>query len=176
MAVDSYTYGVVAGLQRRVGWMVPDKRFSANTSPTLGEVEQILDQVASRIHMQLQQHGYPVNTYAEVLALSAPAARWLRWLNEVGAAGELTQMFPMEAMPDYDTSRFGHGRPSYSSDFKRGLQQIGTNALERLGLTKETESSSDLVCGSCTTTDGETKKPIFTRGMYDYPGTRSLVE
>ena len=170
MAVGTYTYGTVAGVEQRVGWVVDDRTFATGTTPTLTEVEGILDQVASEIHRALAESGYPVSTKTTVTTDAPRAATWLTSLNEDGAASRVMMMSPYEAMPDSEN------RPPYETKFKNGLKAIAGIFLEQLGLSRERALSAYLVSGSYKTTTGNVKKPLFKRDTFDYPSSRSLTE
>ncbi len=174
MSVSDYTYGTVAGVHRRIGWINASRQmFDGETQPTLADVESTLDQVASRIHAALVQAGYPANTYTAVNTASARAALWLRALNEDGAAADLLMTFPMAGDPE---SGMKNTIAHWKKSFEGGLALIAGNFLDSMGLSRTIALSDQLRSGSYKTEDGETKLPVFTRDVFDYPSSRTLAE
>lgn len=173
MSVDSYTYGTVKGVFRRVGWLnAGRKNFDGTTQPTLEQVELTLDQVASRIHSALASAGYPVSSKADLTTASARAAAWLGTLNDDGAAADVLMTNPMAMDPE---SAMNPGK-YWGNKFDAEMKLIAGSFLATLGLERTSASSAQLRSGSYQNTDGEDKLPIFTREMFDYPGSRSLTE
>ena len=172
MTVSTYTYGTVAGVQQRVGWVVPDRTFGSSTTPTYAEVEHILDQIAADIHTKLAEAGYPIDTKTTITANAPRAATWLELLNELGACAEIVMSFAQAGDTERDENPSGY----YRSSYKNSLKMIGSNFLHHLGLSKERNLSDNLVCTSDLNEDGEEKKPLFKRSTFDYPGARTIVE
>lgn len=172
MSVKDTTYGTVAGIQVRVGWMVSSRTFSGSTTPNTTQVEGILDQIASEIHAKLAEAGYPISTKAVVTAAAPRAADWLEQLNEDGASALLLMTNPVAGDPEEDKDPSGY----WKSRYKEGLKMIKGTFLSFLGLSRDREMSDHLVSGSYKNTDGEKKLPIFTRNVFDYPSSRTLTE
>ncbi len=172
MAVDSYTYGTLAGLQVKAGWVVPDRTFSDSTTPSTTEVEGILDKIGSEIHMKLAEAGYPVDTKADVTTNAPRAVTWLEQLNEVGAACDIIQTYAIAGDPE------SGNRPSvhWCKRYQDGLKMIRGGALDFLGMSRDRDLSSNLVGTWYKNTDGVVKKPIFKRDTFDYPSSRSLTK
>ncbi len=170
MAEDAYTYGVVAGVELRAGWAVASRTFGASTIPTTTQVEGVLDQVASRIHMKLAQLGYPLKTKTDLTTVSAILARWLAALNEDGAAAEILMTYATARDPETGEN---HPASHYTRLYSEGMKMIGGSFLSDLGLTKDRESSRQLIGTSVKDVDGNYKYPTFKRTMLDYPGARS---
>ena len=75
-------------------------------------------------------------------------------------------------MPDAPPSRGNW----FQKRFEDGLKQIiSGNFLAVMGLTR-TGRYELVFAGSQEDEDGNTKLPLFTRGMDDYPGSRNLTE
>ena len=174
MSVNSYTYGTVKGVHRRIGWIVPNRQmFDGESVPTAEDVEQTLDQAASEIHMRLARAGYPVNTAATLSADSPRAYAWLQALNEDGAGATLLGSLPQAFDPD--TS----GPNAYKvlqGKWDNGLKLIDSRALDQLDLYKSDTDASEIYSGSLQDDEGYDKLPFFKRGMFDFPGSRSLTE
>lgn len=172
MTVDTYTYGTVDGVHRRIGWLVGRAPFDGSTQPALSEVEAALDGIASEIHAKLMETGYPVNTKSSVNNTSAQLANWLERINEDGAAADVLMTFPSATDPDSAVNP----QKYYSKRYEAGLNMIASKAIDRFGLSREETLSEGLESGSYKNSDGAVKKPLFTRDMTDYPGSRSLTE
>ena len=168
MTVSSYCYGTVAGVQQKVGWVVPSRTFSASTVPTTTEVENILDQIAAEIHAKLTEAGYPVSTAAAVLAAAPRVSDWLEMLNEAGACAEIVMSFAIAG-----DSQSGADYPAsyWRKRYQDGLKMIPGRFLNDLGLTRTSELSEHLVSGSTYDTDGNEKLPLFKRKMWQVPGS-----
>jgi hypothetical protein len=166
MAVSDYTYGTVVGLQVKAGWVVSSRTFTVSTVPSTSEVEGVLDNIASEIHMRLAKHGYPVYTKAVVVASAPRVATFLGQLNELGAAAELIQTYAIAGDPTDGSRPSGY----WKDQFKQGLEQIASGALDYLGLTRERALSSNLVGTWVEDENGNEKKPLFKRNMFDVPG------
>ena len=173
MSVDSYTYGTVEGVHRRVGWVMNNRGpFDGTSQPALSEVEAILDDVASQVHAALSNAGYPVNTKAAMTTVSAQLAAWLARINDDGAAADILMTFPLALGEQGSVSPAKY----YADKFKAGLKEIEGRTIDRFGLSLSESLSSLLQSGSYKDTDGNVKKPLFTRDMTDYPGSRDLTE
>ena len=84
MAVGANSYGTVARVQSRVGDLVDSQAFTTTTKPTLAQVEELIDDVASLMNAELRAAGYTVpvaNSGDDVEAFA-----WLRAANSAGAA------------------------------------------------------------------------------------------
>lgn len=173
MATDSYTYGLADGVHRKIGWVIPGRfAFAAGTEPSETDVDDALDQIASEIHVKLQENGYPVQTLADLTTNAPRAYRWLQGLNEAGACMQLLQGFAIANNPEDAGSPENYWRIRYLA----GLKMIPGMALDRMGLTKEGNQSDNLVSGSTLDTDGNVKLPLFTRSKFEVPGTSILTE
>ena len=173
MAVNEYTYGQVAGVARKVGWVTgKGNEFTGETDPSDTDVELILDEIASTIHGTLSANGYPIDTY-DIINTAAPrAAAFLRKLNNDGAAADLVMQFSVAGDPEGEQFK-----PSkyWAQSYKSGLKLIATDFLDRAGLTR-TQASSDLLeSGSWKDDEGNVKAPLFRRGQFDFPSSRSLT-
>lgn len=166
MAVGAYCYGTVAGVQQKVGWVVPARTFGASTMPTTTEVENILDQIAAEIHAKLVEAGYPASTTATVLANAPRVSKWLEQLNEAGACAEIVMSFAIAGDPESGGNPSGYWKDRY----ERGLEMIAGRFLNDLGLTRTNALSAHLVSGSTYDTDGNEKHALFKRKLFEVPG------
>ena len=166
MAVGSYSYGTVAGVQQKVGWVVPARTFGASTVPTTIEVENIIDQIAAEIHAKLVDAGYPVNTAAAVLVSAPRVSKWLEMLNEAGACAEIVMSFAIAGDPESSSNPSSYWKRRY----EEGKKMIAGRFLNDLGLTRTNALSSHLVSTSTLDEDGNEKHALFTRKMFEVPG------
>ena len=167
MSVNDYTYGTVTGIQAKMGWVVPTRVFSGNTVPTVSQVENILDQIASEIHAKLTEAGYPVSTKVIVTSNAPRAVKWLEMLNEAGACAEIAMSFAIAG-----DSQSGADYPAsyWKNRYKEGKEMIMGRFLNDLGLTRTNALSSHLVSTSYEDTDGVVKEPFFKKRMWEVPG------
>lgn len=174
MSVNSYTYGTVKGVHRRIGWVVPNRQmFDGESTPTMEDVEATLDQAASEIHMRLARAGYPVNTAATLASDSPRTSVWLAALNEDGATVSILGTLPQA----FDPEQAGvNPYKSCKDRWDAGLKLIDSSALDELDLYKAESESDQLYSGSTQDDDGNTKLALFTRGQFDYPGSRALTD
>ncbi len=172
MAPGANTYGTVAGIQRLIGDIVPSRTFSDSTVPSTAQVEAELDNVAAEINAELDVQGYliPINAtdYPTAYALAKAA-------NEYGAAARLLSTIPPETYnPDEQVEDTGETRPQqYEKLLNRFLNRVRKNML-RAG--RRTGRLHKFYAGSQADDNGYTKKPLFTRDMDSFPGSRSLTE
>lgn len=172
MAIDSYSYGTSAGVTQKAGWVVPDRTFASGSTPSDTEVHNIIDLVASEIHMAMAEAGYPRDTKDDVTISAPRAVKWLEQLNEMGAAADIIQNFGIAGDPENNERPSGYWRKRYED----GLKLINGSALERMGLARTKDLSVNMVGTWYKNTDGERKKPLFKRGQFDYPSSRELTE
>lgn len=175
MAVAATTYGTVAKVEALVGDVVASRTFTSGTVPTLAQAESFLDDIASQIHAAMAEGGYTPPT-ATVLSIDAPrASGWLSLLNVQGACALVLQSLPYEAqaaaLPDAPPSRGNW----FQKRFEDGLEQVRGNFLLFLGLSRSGRLDK-VFAGAQEDSDGNTKLPLFKRGMDDYPSSRSLTE
>ena len=172
MAVDSYTYGTVALVHDKIGWVVPARAvFSGSTVPTDTEVESVLDAIANEIHAMLLEHGYPADTKSSVTTDAPRAVGWLERLNVSGACADILQSFPVANDEETGYSPEKYWRKMYMS----GLKLIKGQFLERMGLARTYEMSRQLVSTSTLDEDGNEKEPLFKRGQWKVPGTEAGI-
>ena len=170
MAVGANTYGSVAGVERLVGDVVAGRTFGVSTTPTTAQVEAELDAVAFDLNRELEAAGYTI----KVDSVSYPTAYgFLTAANEYGAAARVLGMVPIGSY-NSGTEEIGTSRAQmYEHHLKHALKMIRQGQLKA----GRDQSPMEWVgTGSRLDDDGNVKKPLFTRAMSDYPGTRSLVE
>ena len=165
MAVDANTYGTVARVEARVGDLVSGRTFSVSTTPTLAQVEEVLDDMASRLNMELRANGYTVpvaNSGADVEAFA-----YLRGANSAGAAATVLNMLPGIALDPDGADENSNRRSGLWAEFKAALKYINSGALPATrGITGETQKA---FAGSQEDADGNIREPIFTRERTSQP-------
>jgi len=170
MALDSNTYGTVAGVERLIGDIVASRTFTTGTVPTLVQCEAELDNVAADINSALDVMRYTV----KVSETDYPYAyNFLAAANEYGAAARLLGTIPTEAYdPDEQMVDMGVTRAQmYERYFNQALKRIWDRKL-RAGMA---EGRFDkLRAGAATDDDGNTKDPLYRRRMGEYSGARIL--
>jgi len=172
MAVDTNTYAEHEDVERLIGDIVEDRTFSATTVPTEEQVEAELDNAAADLNRELDAVGYTV----PVDETEYPTAyAFLKAANAYGAAAVLLSTVPSEGYePTEEVETPANTRAqTYANKFKSALKAIRENRL-RAG--RRVGRLSRVFAGSQETDDGIEKKPIFTRGMDEYPGAATNIQ
>lgn len=167
MTVDDNTYGDVAGVQRLIGDIVPNRTFSGSTVPTTTQVEAELDNVAAELNALLDMKGYT----APVVEADYPFAYGtLKAANIYGASGRLLGTLPSEAYdPDDQIVEGGTPRPQMYERYLNAVKKQILNYQLRAAMSRG--RFRHLKAGGAQDADGNEKYPIFKRGDLDYPGT-----
>lgn len=172
MALDSNTYGLVAGVERLIGDIIVSRTFTTGTTPTLLQAEAELDAAAMDLNRELDQAGYTV----PVLDADFPTAYgFLKAANEYGASAALLATLPSEAYsPEEEIASAGESRAMmYHIRFQHALKVIREHKI-RAAMRKG--RLADMFAGSQETDAGDTKEPFFTRKDDKYPGSRVDTE
>jgi len=172
MAVDADSYATVALVQGLIGDLVPSRTFTTGTSPTLAEVEGFIDNVADELNAILGANSY---TNPVVQATDSKAYGLLILANTVGACALILTSMPTGSFTDLEIETLSSTRyQSFVGRYKKVLKMIQERKLDA---TRSATDSFSVYSGSRTDRDtGETKDALFSRGMSDYPGARSLQE
>jgi hypothetical protein len=172
MSVGTNTYAGHKDVERLIGDLVESRTFTTGTVPSLAQVETELDNAAADLNRELDQAGFTVPVSETDYAT---AYQYLKAANTYGAAAVLLSTLPATVYnPDEEVEQPGETRAStYGNKFKSALKAIRENRL-RAG--RRVRRLERVFAGSQENEDGEEKLPIFTRGMDDYPGRRSLVD
>lgn len=171
MATSTNSYGNTTGVERLIGDIVVNRAFSTTSVPTLGQVELIIDDVASEMNISLSANGYsvPVSTASDPIT-----HRWLESINNYGAAAITLGTLPMTAIAPGQEGAGANRMEMYMALYNRAINRIEEKKV-RSSRSRE-RVSGIIYTGSQETTDGERKLPIFKRGADKTPGTRSLTE
>ena len=166
MAVGANSYGTVAKVEARVGDLVVGRVFGTGTIPTKVHVELLIDDVASRINMELRAQGYTVpvaNTGSDVEAYA-----YLQYANSAGAAALVLNILPGVVLdPDSEDENMNR-RVSLWAELKAALQYIkhGDLPATRTVTTEVTKAWS----GSQQDNDGNVTAPAFSKERTSWPG------
>lgn len=138
--------------------------FSASTIPTDTTVDKWVNQVEGEFNSRLKSHGY---TAPIVVGTNPEAFDW--------ATRAITARVCVLVLNTKPGLSFDGDNPSPLSNRKAGFQFEWQTLLDMIAdETFQTERvvnrAERLRVGSATTTEGETKDPVFSRGMWDYPG------
>jgi len=172
MAIDSDTYGTVLRVEGLVGDIAQGLVFSLTSNPTLAQVQQFLNDTAAELNSSLTFAEYTVPV---VVGTDKAAFNLLAYGNSCGAAFLVLDSLPAEAYTEPGEESPAQGRKqSLEKIFRRLLKTITD---ERLPASRVTDGSflAPLTIGSEKDSDGNTKKPFFTRSLTDYPSSRSLT-
>lgn len=169
MPVGANTYGSVVAVERLVGDLVASRDFTTSSTPSEAQIELTLDDVAANLNRELDVSGFVV----PVAASDSQAYNYLVSVNNYGAAATVLGMLPPESFdpdaPDVATSRAG----MYQSRFNKALEYI---AAHRIRATRRRTRLYHVFSGSQEDSDSNRKKPLFTRGVTDFPSSRTLTE
>ncbi len=170
MAVGANSYATVARVEARVGDMVAARTFGAGTVPTVTEVEEIIDDIAAEINAELEAARYTLETAADFATNQPRVSDFLIACNSWGAAAAVLDMLPSISIGAGLDGEGGGRRDALNRRYLACLKRI------REGRLSATRSAIRIKVLSQADKDGNTKLPIFTRDITDFPGTRSLVE
>lgn len=170
MALDANTYGTVAFVESMVGDMVDLRTFTDSTVPTVIQVETFLDLVADELNMVLKVKGYDVPV---VEATDPETYGWLQKVNSMGASALVLGSLPQSMWREPEADVAAQSRRMF---FENQVIKAGQRIEEgSLPAARTPLSMHELTAGSATDDDGNVKKPIFKRGILDYPGARTLT-
>ena len=172
MSLDSDTYGTVAKVESLVGDLGQGRVFSLNSQPTLGQVELFLDDAAAELNSALTYSGYTVPV---VVGTDKSAFNYLLLGNSCYAAVLVLDALPAESYAEPGEEVPAQGRKQSLEKIYRRLLKTMTD--EKLPADRVSGGTilGDIKFGSQKDSDGNTKNPIFIRGMTDYPSSRSLT-
>lgn len=166
MTVGANSYGTVAKVEARVGDLVLGRAFSASTVPTTTQVEGLIDDVASRINMELRAQGYTVpvaNTLTDVEAYA-----YLSYANSAGAAALVLNTLPGAVLDPDSPDENGNRRQALWGELMAALAYIKKGDLPA----SHTVSSevTKAWSGSSVDSQGVKRDPVFTRERDSWPG------
>ena len=170
MAVGANTYGTEARVEARIGDLVASRNFTTSTTPTTAQVEEALDDIADDLNHNLRASGYTVpiaNSDSDVEAYGL-----LVMANTLGACALLLSSFPTEAIDPDAADALGGNRAAY---YQRRYEQVMTLIKDReLAASRGTTRLGRVYTGAQEdAATGLTKSPVFTRDMWDFPGSIS---
>ncbi len=171
MAVAANTYGTNVKVEARIGDIVNARNFSESTIPTRGEVELLLDDVASVMNAQLSAKGFTV----KVSSSDVHAFNSLVTANVAEASAQiLAAHFPGEAFDPDNPARFIGRAANFHAIYRDVMDMVEDGTLPA------TRSVSGEIPKAVNTgrlnSQGNVKKPLFTRTLHEYPSVRSTTE
>ncbi len=170
------TYGSVAGVAQYIGDISDEGRiFTESTHPSSHQVVNALDRIAEEMNAELQTAGYvvPVDSGDDPF----PHA-YLADLNDIGACARMLSFVYrggsfVNPFPE-DNDQGGRSRAnSFWISYRAGIKRIREQRLEA---TATDSATFPVRSGARLDDDGNVKKPLFERGSFDEPGSRSLTE
>jgi len=166
MTVEANTYADHEDVERLIGDIVEDREFTTETTPSLAQVEEELNNAALDLNRELDQVGYTVPVSETDYAT---AYGFLTAANAYGAAAVLLSTIPANVYdPTEEVEQPGTTRAQvYSNKFKSALKAIKDNRL-RAG--RRVSRLNNLHAGASEDDEGTEKEPIFTRNEDHYPG------
>lgn len=171
MAVGANSYGTVAKVEAMVGDLVASRTFAVSTTPTLAQVESFIDERASELNVALAYSGYTVPVDSD----NDPTTHeWLAYINSVGASLSVLSALPAMSWAEPGEEIPSQGRRQYYENIWRSA--IKRIESQRLSASGSGHRSNELKAGSAQDSSGNTKNPIFTRSLTDFPGSRTLVD
>jgi hypothetical protein len=171
MAVGSNSYGTAALVQELIRDLLDGGDFTTGTTPTLAQVEVWLDDVADEVNHQLRAYGYTVpiaNSGTDVEAFG-----FVTKCAVAEGAAIVLNMFPGAALDPDDPQPLRNRLSFLHGQYSRLLKQIEEL---RLSATKTTQRLGRIYSGAEKDDGGNTKASLFSRGMHDFPASRSLIE
>jgi hypothetical protein len=165
-------YGSVKGIEALIGDVVSSRIFTSTTIPNVTQVQNILASVAAEMNVELKQQGYavPINPNTSPIAYEYAVA-----VNNAGAAARTLGLLPQSAytIPQEEMSG-GDRRAMLDRELWHFLQRC--RRYEIPADYAESQLSKFYAGSNLDRATGETKKPLFKRGMFDNPGSRILQE
>jgi hypothetical protein len=150
-------------VELRIGDLVTGRVFSQDTVPELAQVESIIAAVAAEMNSTLAGSGYA----APVDAAADPDARlWATAANAAGAAARI-----LAALPASGPGKTGESDSRLAAMLDEYRQFIDAARQSRLATSRVSSGLARLKAGSYEHADGTRTVPVFTRDMWDYPGS-----
>ena len=145
--------------------------FTTTSWPSLAMARVAQTLVTNEINAELHNYGYkvPVDQTKDptAYALLSSAA-------ETGIAARVMSMLPQESYTYPELRQEGgNRRQMLDREYNRFLESIRSR---RLKAERESSRMERFDVGSAETEEGMEKYPLFTRGQFDYPGSRLLQE
>ena len=168
MAVREGTYGTIKRLQALIGDLVDNRIFTAHTTPSREQAESYLDDIAAEINAHLEQVDY--NT--PVMESDRNAYNLLVAANGYGAAVLILMSRPASANVGFGEGQFDNRTTSYHTFYKRTLDMIDQAMFPAI----RAATPHNLIASGSSGKEGNKKRGIFRRGLFDYPGSRALQE
>lgn len=146
-------YGTIDRVQSLVGDLVDNRVFDDDTVPTSNEVQQFLEERSSQLTMALRTQGYTVPV------TDAETAKWLAYINAVGAAILVMSTLPLAGYidPSIDSPSVSR-RHALEKEWRDAFKLIEAGNLPA---EKTLTDMHHAFSGSHLDSSGSTKKPMF---------------
>jgi hypothetical protein len=167
---SSNSYASVAQIETHIGDLVLSRTFSSTTVPTSTSVEAMIDFIAADMNRALGAAGYtaPISSGTNSIEKS-----WAEFINAMGTSALIIRTVPSMAIALDVEDAADNRAQSYQRLYDRGIKQIEEN---KIAAARSRGRMTRVFAGSQEDSAGERKKPVFTRGMTDYPGRSNLTE
>lgn len=157
----------VAGLCRSL--LGGEERFSEDTDPTRNDVDSFISSGCSVLETELQGWGYSVPP-----AATTTVYQWLADLNRLYAAARAEMSRVTETVGMGERTR----GQVFDDWFWRDLDRLKARDLTMAGLSRSTTGKvyvggTSKAAKQAVEDDSDRVKPAFSRGMFDFPGTRT---
>lgn len=160
------TYGTEARVEALVGDVVDARDFDTNTTPTDVQVQAWIDDVEAELEAQLEQQGYTVPV---IVGDSPRGHALLVAVASYGAAALVLVSLPAIAIL-IPGEQPASGRLEFFQ--KKVMDLLDMIDRQEFPAARATGLAARFYAGSEEDrSTGETKQPIFTRGMTDFPGS-----
>ena len=145
--------------------------FTTSSFPSLSMAKVAQTLVHNEINIELDNYGYEV----PVTPSESPEAYlYINSAANAGIAARILSMMPMETYTYPDSSQSGGNRRTMlDREYRKLLDLIKSR---RLRAKRSRSRISQFTAGSEFSEEGYKKKPLFTSGQFDYPGSRNLVD
>ena len=159
-------YCEVQDVELRVGDLAPSRTFGNETHPTKAEVDALIDGVTGQMNSTLQARGY---TAPIVEATYPHAYAWARSAASAGVSARVILTYPTAAFdPDDEFNPMATRAKGLWAEFAAFLKAVDSGLLYAA---RSGGGMAMMKVGSYQHTDGSYPLPIFTRPMWDYPGS-----
>lgn len=157
-------YATHADVEKRIPDIVKGGNFSTTTTPKAADVDEWVDQIEGEINSILNSHGY-VNPVAT--ADDPQAFDWVKGAVISRACVEVLGTKPGVAFDPLSPVAQTDRKALFWNTWQRIIDMI---EAETFKATRDVTRSETFVVGSAKTSTGDIKDPVFTRGMWDFPG------
>lgn len=157
-------YATHTDVEKRIPDIIVGGNFSTSTTPKAADVDEFVDQIEGEINSILNSHGY-VNPVA--VADDPQAFDWVKGAVISRSCVEVLNTKPGVAFDPNSPVAQVDRKALFWNTWIRVIEMI---EAETFKATRDVTRSETFVVGSAKTSGGDIKDPVFSRGMWDYPG------